>query len=295
MTLRRLLSLLHNERGSIAPPPGPPVVETPPPTPEPASLLTPAPKVEAPIDWKVTLPDDLRASPELGKYKTLEEMAKGHVEQAKLVGRKALAPPDKDSTPEQVAAWRKALNVPEDPSGYFTAGVKLPEIAADPSWNKDVEKHLLTEMHKLHATPAQVQTVLSIYGSMEAEKRDSAVKETQAASQELRRELGANYDASLGRANRAIQEFGGGDLVARYDSTGMGRDPVNVRAWIKVGNALVESGAMTTEGLDQGLGPEEAREKIVDLRKEMAKLPEGSPRTKELVDQVIALTRVIHK
>ena len=185
-----------------------------------ATTLVTKTEPAAPPDWRATLPDAVRDLPELTKYKTLEDFAKGHVEQSKLVGRKALTPPDKDSTPEQITAWRKALGIPDTPEGYFAAGVKLPEIAADAAWDKATEKAFLDTMHRLHAPPAVVQAALSIYGTLEAQKQQTAVRETQAASQELRRELGPQYDASLGRANRAIQEFGGDALVESYARTG---------------------------------------------------------------------------
>lgn len=272
---------------SIAPPPqAPPDPAAPPPD----SLLTPPPAA----DWRTTLPDDLKADKSLEGFKDVAGLAKSYVETKKLVGQKTLKVPAADSSPDDIAAWRKALNIPETADGYLTI-VKLPEIAADPAWNKDAEKSFLSEMHKLHAPPAVVQAALNIYGSLEAQKRDGAVKETQAASQELRREWGATFDANLGRANRAIQEFGGGELIDVFESSGLGRNPIVVKTFAKIGNALVESGAMATEGLASGLTPDEARQKIADLRKEMAKLPEGSPRTKELIDEVLALTRVIHR
>lgn len=273
----------------------PPATETKPAETAATTLVTAAPKVAEPAHWAATLPEELRAAPELAKYKTLDEFAKGHLEQSKLVGRKALTPPDAHSTPEQVAAWRKALGVPDDPKDYVTSGVRLPEIAADPAWNQEAQAEFFALAHQHHLTPGALTAILGFYGAMEAKKRDAAVRETQGAAAELRTEWGPTYEANLGRANRAIQEFGGSALVDRWAANGEGRDPLVVKTFAKIGNALVESGAMASEGLAQGLTAGEAKEKVQAIRKEMAALPEGHPRTRDLIDQIVALQRVIDR
>ena len=222
-------------------------------------------------------------------------LAKAFVDTKKMVGQRALKPLSATSSAEEVAAYRKAFNIPDDPAGYFSVGVSRPEIAAGDGWDTAAEGEFLKAMHAAHASPQTVQAALNFYGSMEAQKQQANVREAQAASQELRREWGPNYDANLGRANRAIQEFGGNDLVERFTSTGAGRDPIVVKAFAKIGNALVESGAMSTEGLAGSTTPDEARKRITDLRAEMAKLPEGHPRTKDMIDEVLALTKVAHR
>ena len=121
------------------------------------------------------------------------------------------------------------------------------------------------------------------------------MRETQAAAQELRREWGPTFDANLGRANRAIQEFGGDALVEKFATTGMGRDPLVVKAFAKIGNALVETGAMQPEGLALNLTPDDARKQIADKRAEITKLPEGHPRVAEIIDEILALTKVVHR
>ena len=263
------------------------------PTPEPTSILTPAePK---PTTWRDTLPDDLKAEKSLDAFRDVNSLAKAFVETKKMVGQRTIKPLDASSSPEEVSAYRKAHNIPDDPAGYFTVGVSRPEIAAGAEWNETIESEFLKTMHATHATPATVQAAMNYYAGLEGARIKEAVRETQAAAQELRREWGPTFDANLGRANRAIQEFGGDALVEKFAATGMGRDPLVVKAFARIGNALVETGAMQPEGLALNLTPDDARKQIADKREEIKKLPEGHPRVSEIIDQILALTKVIHR
>ena len=279
---------------SIAPPPEAPPAPPPVEPAAPESLIAPAPAAPPPTAWRDALPDDLKADKSLESFKDVAGLAKAFVDTKKLVGQRALKPLTAESTPDEVAAYRKAFGIPEAPDGYFSVGVKLPEIAAG-SLDEPTMNAFLKEMHDTHAPPKVVQSAINFYAGMEAEKQKAAVRETQAAGQELRREWGPAYDANLGRANRAIQEFGGDALVDRFTASGAGRDPLVVKAFAKIGNALVESGAMDAEGLAGSVTPEEAHKKIGEIRAEMAKLPEGHPRTKDMIDEILALTRIAHK
>lgn len=279
------------------------LIDTPPPdtpsTPPAGDVGTPPASVTPPAstppvaDWRAGLPEEIRADKSLESFKDVAALAQSYIATKKMVGtRTEIRPPTKDSTPEQVAAWRKANGVPDTPAGYLQSGVVRPEIAAGGDWDEQAESAFFGAMHALHAPPAIVNAAIQFYAKMESDKQAAAVRETQAAGQELRREWGPNYDANLGRANRAIQEFGGDEGVDLFASTGVGRHPVAVRMFAKIGNALVESGAMNPEGIAGTMNPDEARAAIRAKQDEMRKLPEGHPHTRQLIDEVLALTRI---
>ena len=72
-------------------------------------------------------------------------------------------------------------------------------------------------------------------------------------------------------------------------TNGLGRDPLTIKAWAAVGDALVESGAMSGEGLS-GISPEAAHARVRELRADLDKLSETHPRRKEIIDEIIAVT-----
>ena len=238
--------------------------------------------------WRDTLPEPLRAEKSLQDFKDVGALAQSYVATKALVGQKS-AIPGPDATPEAQAAFRKALGVPETPEGYQ---ISRPEIALQ-SWDAGAEKDFLATAHKLGLPPAQVQAILNWYGSYEAAKLQTGQRQAQEVMATLRKEWGPNYDAHLGRANRAVQQFGGDELISYLAQTGLGRHPAMVKAWVAVANAMVESGAMETEG-DLGTSSEDAKAQLQAIyqdKKHPYNNP-GMPGWQEAADEVLALRRI---
>src|SRR5262245_60684982 len=75
------------------------------------------------------IPDDLKASPGLLKFEKadLPTFAKSYLELDKLRNeRTGIKPLAADSTPEDVAAYRKAMGIPEKPDGYEFGELSFP-------------------------------------------------------------------------------------------------------------------------------------------------------------------------
>lgn len=244
----------------------------------------PAPAAD---DWRASLPEDLKADQSLATFKNVAGLAKSYVETKRLVGQKGVRVPTDASTPEEIAEYRKALGVPDSPESYQ---ITRPSVAANGGWDDEAEKAFLGVAHKAGIPPRAVQEVVTWYGSYLAQQIDAAQREAVALAQELRREWGANYDAMIGQATRAVKEYGGDALAMLLEETGYGRHPVFVRAFAKIGQDLVEHGAMQAEGYEL-LGPEETASRIASLQAQMKTYPEGHPKVAEIIDQILALTR----
>ena len=259
-----------------------------PPAPDP----TPAPTPPV-ADWRAGLPEELRAEKSLESFKDIASLAKSYIETKRMVGQRqdVPKPPTKESTPEQVAAWRKALGVPDTPAGYLSAGVVRPESAAG-EWDEQAESAFFGVMHNLHAPPAVVNAAMQFYAKMESDKVATLTREAQAVAQELRREWGPNYDANYGRVRRLFSDYGDEQVEALFDRNGTGRDPVAIKFFSKLANDLVETGAMNPEGIASGMGPDEMRASIRQKQEELkGSLPEGHPRRRQLVEEILQLER----
>src|SRR3990167_279142 len=262
--------------------------------PAPAPALTPAPS-----DWRAGLTGDFAP---LAQEKTLEKyqgkdwseagphLAKALVEATKLIGAKApaLVVPGDGATPEQVAAYRKATGVPDAPYGY---SISWPEFPPGEDLDEAARGAWLTRMHQIGAPPHIVQAFATLYGQHLATLHNGYRREAEAAGQELRRDWGPNYDANLGRANRAIQQYGGDALVDLFAQNGMGRHPLVVRTFSQIGQDLVEHGAMAGDTVGR-VTPEEAQERMKTLQADLLKVPHGSDQAKALIDQIIQYTKI---
>lgn len=224
-----------------------------------------APAAPAPADWRASLPAELQADKSLERYKGVEDLARGYLNAEKSISG-SVRLPGKDTKPEELAKWKAETlpkltaaglldGPPESPDKYT---IQRPEVALEGGWSDELEKGFLTAAHTAGMSQPQAQAVLTFYGKMISEQRVAAQAEAQRVEQALRTTWGPNYEANLGRANRALQEFGGDDLVEFLGRTGLGRHPLMVQAFVKIGNAMVEHGALPGGG-ETGVGPDEAR------------------------------------
>jgi hypothetical protein len=158
-------------------------------------------------DWRATLPDDLKALPQAQKYATPADLLKGYVEAEKMIGRKGVQIPGENATPEEHAAFRAALGVPDAPDAY---GLKAPEGVPAEVWSDDAAKAFAGEAHKLGLTPAQAQGIAAWWAGSMAQQMASVGLEPDGRTWEdvLKTEWGTSFDAKLDLAKRAVKEFG---------------------------------------------------------------------------------------
>jgi hypothetical protein len=248
---------------------------------------TEAPPAAAPATtstWRDTLPEDIRSAPELAKYTDVAALAKGHLNQSKLVGAKTeglVKVPGEGASPEDIAAFNKARGVPDAPNGYT---FKRPQLAAVLGWNEKAEQDFAAAAHKSGYTPAQAQAAVDFYGSMLQAQHDADRQIEKQAGLDLRNEWGANYEANLGVANRALSQYGGNDLIEFLHTSKLGADPRMVKAWAKVGADLMESGYVSGESISS-VSYDEAQTKAREIDAELLKVDPNSERAKDLVNQ----------
>lgn len=204
-----------------------PVASTPAPTPTGGSLLDGgSPAAEAPTpsgawvnekgqfgeNWLDRLPADLQDSKQiLGQFKDVDGALKTLVNQQRLLGKKAdavLIPKD-DASPEEVAAFRAKLGVPETPDAYALKPKDLPEGM---QWDENYAKELNAAAHEAGITPAQAEKLMSKYASLEAQNAQQAELQAKAQYEASRKELaeawGDKFDINKSVATRMAQTLG---------------------------------------------------------------------------------------
>lgn len=225
------------------PPAAPPAA--PPATPPPAAPAAPA----APTGllnedgsfsegWLDRLPPELaEAKPTLGKFQNFGELAKGYVSLQSLMGSKANAVviPGEKSTPEEVAAFRKALGVPESAEGYQLKPEQLPEGL---SWDDELAKGFAEIAHKHHIPPAAMKELTDRFVASEAAKLEVYAQQAEAelatGRQTLVKEFGGAYQANIQLATRMANTVG-----LEPTSPGL-RDPNVVRALVNMAKLVSE-------------------------------------------------------
>lgn len=148
-----------------------------------------------------------------------------------------LKPLSEDATPEEVAAYRKAFNVPEKPDAYLEA---LPDGLVVGDDDKPVVSKFAEAMHAANAPKAVVDAALSAYYDIVAEQDAAQLQLNEQARQAgidaLREEWGADYRRNinvvathLSTLPQAVQDVIGNARME--DGTLVGNNPEVLR-WL---------------------------------------------------------------
>ena len=185
-----------------------------------------ATKTEVKADWPETWRERMAGMTEKdGKWtggdekllKRLQRMAspldtgKTLREQDVALSKRAVPGLPKDATPEQVAAYREALGIPEKPDGYDVS--KLPSGIVIGEADKPLVSKFLERMHAEHATPNVVKAALDSYYAIKEEEHTAWVEHQEAVhaetTQALQQEWGQRYLPTVNSiSNFMVSTFG---------------------------------------------------------------------------------------
>lgn len=185
--------------------------------------------------WTNHLPDDAVPYKEsLARYKTVPDMAKALAHANALVGRK-LGVPNEKSTPEEVAAYRKALGVPESLEEYDFAPAEIPEGF---TWDKEAMKPFAEVAHKHHIPPGAMKELAGLFAQYESSKVDVIQgmfdQQRQEAVSTLQKEWGADFQKNLSVAKQAAK-------IAGVNANSYGfADPEVVRGFVRMAQMMSE-------------------------------------------------------
>lgn len=196
----------------------PPAADNPPPADNPAPQGDPAPFDFSSVvtkdgifadNWRDCLPDELKNDGSLQAIKTLPNLAKSYVHAQHKIGGDKTFVPGKDATEEEIAAYRKAIGVPESADGYaLAAPEQLPEGV---TFDEGLAKEFSTKALELGLSKDQAQAIMGFqvaYESRRFEAMEQAAKaQCEQTEQKLRHEWGNQYDDKIQQVRAACQMF----------------------------------------------------------------------------------------
>jgi hypothetical protein len=160
--------------------------------------------------WLDRLPEEFTdAKPTLSKYGSVQDLAKAHYHLQKKIGNPGVQIPTEKSSPEEVAAFRKALGVPEAPDKYELLPEQLPEGV---EVNPELLKPYAEIAHK-HNIPAAAMKDLVAENIKQAALANEAAggiiaQRLADGEKQLRTTFGGEYDSRLNMAKRAASAVG---------------------------------------------------------------------------------------
>ncbi len=246
--------------------------------------------------WFDSLPEDSVNESDMGilkRFESVPELAKGYLNAFNLVGRSKIPMPESD------ADWDDTYNRlgrPEDSNEYeLNMADDLPqELKTQMSENQDWFK--LTA-HEIGLNKKQADALYTRYTSMVGDtiktRADTVTEEMRVATETLRTEYGQAYEGKLILANRAIDQIGGEALINLFDSSGVGRNPEVVKAFVKIGEMIGEEIGIDKMGEPLST-PEDLQMEIDTLMQKPAYINAQDPSHNSVVKKVQQFMKLLH-
>lgn len=235
------------------------------PTPAAAATPTPAAPAAAALGegaWLTELPPELQKDPTLAGYKSLADLAKGHIETKKLVGGSVRIPGDK-ATAQEIASFRTKLGVPENPDGYaLTLDEALP-------WDVEGVTSFKRIFHEAGIPAKAAQQIIDGYADYATAQQEKLRATFTAAHEGLKKEWGeALYTRRHAAAFALIDKYADPETKAWLDATGLGNHPGIFQMLAPIGEQFLEDQIITTVG--GGVGTDTAKDQIKAIRGDKA-------------------------
>jgi hypothetical protein len=209
------------------------------------------PATETPpvADWKTGLdPEFVKALPDTyaKKYegKPTQEIIKSHIELEKMMGKKTegmIKLPGKDATPEDIAAYRTAIGVPESADKYELA---IPD-GEDKAGFEAIAGIVKTAALEAGAPNSVLAPIWSkVLDGLKAQNADLEAKGLalmKADEEALKTEFGAKYDEFVKSGDDALGKFkAGADASKLFEAYGIKGHPAVRKLLAEIAPLVVE-------------------------------------------------------
>ena len=209
------------------------------------------------------LPEEIRDHPSLQSINDVGNLGLSFVNAQRLIGADKIPLP-KNPTEDDLSNIYSKLGRPDEPSGYA--------IQADGQILTEGDVNTYTDIaHKLGLSKTQANGILDYYRSSiqqttEAMSKD-AQQQKQQIEQNLKAEWGADFDAKVSQANRAVADIAGQDLLdmVLQDGTKVGNHPAFIKAFANFAdfkNSVTKEDTISENSVNYRMSPADAKAKI---------------------------------
>ena len=209
------------------------------------------------------LPEEIRDHPRLQSINDVGNLGLSFVNAQRLIGADKIPLP-KNPTEDDLSNIYSKLGRPDEPSGYA--------IQADGQILTEGDVNTYTDIaHKLCLSKTQANGILDYYRSSiqqttEAMSKD-AQQQKQQIEQNLKAEWGADYDAKVNQANRAVADIAGQDLLdmVLQDGTKVGNHPAFIKAFASFAdfkNSVTKEDTISENSVNYRMSTAEAKSKL---------------------------------
>lgn len=205
---------------------------------------------------------------------------------------KAVTLPGKDADEKEIAAFHKALGVPEAVDGYKYERPEFPETFEFTEGMQTQETAFIAKAHELGLTPTQLKGVLDFHYGNVGSDHETVAKTLQQGREKaeaaLKKEWGEDYKANTTMAASAAKIYGGDEFVQFLSNLTAGgvqlsNHPLVVKAFAEIGRHMGEHGMPLPMGDSER---QTVEEQVADIRqKKQEALDKGDRKEAERLDE----------
>jgi hypothetical protein len=155
-------------------------------------------------DWRSGITDE-KLRDHAGRFTTVQDLAKAHLDLRSQLA-KAIVPPGKDAKPEQIAAYRKSMGIPETADGY-----EFPAPAEGEELTDEMKEQQAGWRERFHSLNLPAETAKALVQMVTEDAAATMAKEVEADKQfadtteaAMKEKWGTDYDRNTEAAKRAI-------------------------------------------------------------------------------------------
>lgn len=266
---------------------------------DPAPAADPAPSggeggFQAP-EWMngFEVDQDIAQDPSLKAIQDVPSLIKSYVHAQKKMGMDKTVLPNQNSTKEEWMQLYQKLGMPSDFNEY---DLKQAE-------NNALKEDLMAEFKQTafenNILPDQAQAMYDFLNNHTAGAIERMQQEQQEASSAaitaLKEEWGDAFDQNVHTAKLAVNEFGGEDLKAYLNDTGLGNDPNIIKVFNEIGKQFFKEDNFAADSKPAySLSPSEAQQRINEITGDMQGPYYNSmhPDHKRIVEEVHKLFQI---
>jgi len=185
--------------------------------------------------WIDKLPDEVADyKNSIKNFKSVPDLVKALGNANALIGKK-LGVPNEKSSPEEVAAFRRSLGVPDSIDEYKFAPDALPQGM---TWDDNNVKNYAEIAHKHNIPPSAMKALVTEHAKMEHFKMQGMQAQIEKqhvdAVNTLKKEWGGEFDKNIGLAKQAAK-------IAGVNANSQGfADPEVVRGFVRLSQMMSE-------------------------------------------------------
>ena len=212
------------------------------PTPSPEETPTPTPDEDVPtpgpvVDWVTTyVPENLRDKDVWKKYKSVDAAIAGLYEAQQFVGSSIRIPDDG----ADADTWDKFYEKLGRPATSDAYDLNFPSMDDAVEWDDGMKAMARTVAHTVGLSPKNAQKMVDVYAKFLYDQGVTAKNELTEELKTFASDMGPTYERAVGQTNQLLMALGGEELLQFVEDTGIGREPIWLKAMFKVADQFVQ-------------------------------------------------------